>query len=98
MGTPEKAVAPPVTITWRDVATLPIQFADFLHWRAAHDRFYLTIGQLDLPIVEGPLPSTTSIEVRPIVRLAITPETLRLWANLLQQAASEIANPAETPR
>ena len=75
------------TFTWSD-RELPLFFADNMHWRNAGDRAYLTFGQLQLPLGEGPL-LPGDIEIRPVARLVTTPAAIRIWAELLMKAAKE---------
>ena len=70
-------------------ADVPVVFGDNLHWRTLGDRCYLTFGQLQLPMREGPLPPGTEIAIQPVARIVATPETVKLWAQLLAQAARE---------
>lgn len=92
--------APPQAETrlqWNDLETLPITFADALHWRSAPDVCYITVGQINLPATEGPVVIGPDINIRPVVRLAITPGTLRLWRDLLNSAVAEYDKAKETP-
>lgn len=75
---------------WSNKDQLPIVFADFMHWRAATDRFYLTIGQTSVPVLPGVLPDGLEIDVHTLVRFAITTETLKIWAQMLNAAVAEI--------
>lgn len=84
-----------VSAKWGDPEGLPLLFAQNLHWRALADHCYLTFGEMELPLVDGPLPDGTTIEIRPIVRIAATPEAIRAWAALLTQAAAEYPQPKD---
>lgn len=83
------ADAPPITVSWGDTKDVPLAFATNLHWRTLRDHCYLTFGQLELPVADGPIPPGTVLNIRPVARIAATPETVKAFAALLVSAAAE---------
>ena len=77
------------TVEWRGLDELPIEFADYLHYRILNDRVYLSIGQLDLPVQTDPLPNSP-IPLRAVTRLVLPPQVLRLWSQLLADAVDAL--------
>jgi hypothetical protein len=86
---PSAATQAEIRLNWGDMANLPITFADALHWRAAAEVCYLTVGQINLPPTEGPVVVGPDISIEPVARLAITPGTLVIWRDLLNAAIAE---------
>lgn len=79
-----------ITTKWGDATKLPLLFGDFMHWRSAGDRFYITIGQTVFPLEDGAVPNGTVLPVEPVVRIALTHQTVRIWADLLQKAVAAL--------
>lgn len=87
MAQPKAKETPVYTLAWGDPSELPLTPGDLIHWRTLADRCYITIGQLNLPLGEGPVPEG-QIDVRPVARYVLTPETVKVWATLFAQAAN----------
>lgn len=75
---------------WQDASATPMQLADMLHYRIIQDRCYLTVGRLQVPLVEGPLAPGIDLQILPLGQYAVSRETLRSWAQLLNAAADKL--------
>lgn len=89
MAKPDTQNEPQVHLAWGDPAGMPLVVADLLHWRTTADRCILTVGQMDLPLFEGPIPLGAEIPIKPVARFVLTPETAKMWAAILQQVAEQ---------
>ena len=72
-----------------DPEGVPLVVGDMLHWRTTADRCYLTVGQMNLPLSDGPVPEGSAIDVEPVVRIMLSKDSVEVWATLLAQAASQ---------
>jgi hypothetical protein len=84
-----------LTFEWSEAADVPLIFADVLHWRTLTDRCYLTFGQLHL-VPKGDLSQAvpeTGANIQPVVRLAVTPDILRVWAKMMEDATKKYPQP-----
>src|ERR1035437_10118426 len=97
MANPAPNTPKPITLEWGDITELPLKVADNMHYRTMADRCYLTIGQMNIPVRGGPLPDGYEIAVRPLARFVLTPQTLRTWATLLNEAVAQFDAP-KTPK
>jgi hypothetical protein len=81
---PKYGNAGAVQFKWADATALPIHAVEQLHVQSVQGRFYLTFGQLNLPVmVEGPPPGFKA-DVRPVARLMVLPQDLESIVRTLQ--------------
>jgi hypothetical protein len=98
MAQPEKQPeVQPYRAKWGDTSNTPLVVGDLLHWRTTADRCVLTVGQIDLPVIDGPIPPGAEVDIKPVVRIMLTPETLKIWALIVNQAAEQFV-PAATKK
>jgi hypothetical protein len=87
MAKPNRVSAPDgeqVGLNWPEIRELPLVFADQVHIQRVPDRFYVTFGQVNLPIISGAPPSGFRADVRPVIRLVITAEDMRRIVGAIQ--------------
>ena len=66
-----------VTAAWDDPLALPLEFADQVHVQRVGDRYILTVGQGNFPLVGGKLTEALQINIRPLHRYVISTADLR---------------------
>lgn len=96
MAQPKQQEAPVFTIEWGDMKGVPLVVGDIMHWRTTADRCYVTVGQMNLPVTDGPIPEGSAIDVEPVVRIMIPKDSVQVWAALFAQAASQFAGEPKT--
>jgi hypothetical protein len=80
----------PVTAEWESPLELPLEFADQIHVQRVGDRYVLTIGHGNFPLV-GPRPvEPFKIGIRPLHRYVVTIADLRRFSDTI---ASMIPKP-----
>jgi hypothetical protein len=77
VDTKHKAANVNITAVWSDPASLPIDFVDQLHIQRVGDRYFLTFGQGNFPLVEGKPEADLKIQIRPVHRYVISSADLR---------------------
>lgn len=65
-----------LTGKWSDAKDVEPVFVDEMQIQGLDDRVYITFGQVRLPTVEAGQQSPAEVEIRPVVRLVLTPATL----------------------
>ena len=69
-----------LTLTWSSADQIDLVHVDHLHLARVKDQFYLTFGQVRMPVdTSGPLTG----EIRPAARLVLTREALARMVGLL---------------
>lgn len=66
-----------VELNWMNAQELPLVLADQVHIQAVPGRYYITFGQVNLPVFVGAPPSDFRADVRPVVRLVISTEDFK---------------------
>jgi len=97
MAEPTPELPQGIKFEWDNDARPAYQFSDFMSWRVGMDRCYLTFGHMDLPTQEAPFADGSVLPIRHVVRLAVTPDTLKIWAGLLNNAVAAL-NKAGEPK
>lgn len=70
-------------VAWTGGAELEPVFVDNLHLARVNNQYYLTFGQIRLPVSSGTAPKTG--ELRSMVRLVVTRESLERIVALLNR-------------
>lgn len=89
MPQPKEQEAPAYTVKWGTTEGVPLVLGDLMHWRTTADRCYLTVGQMNLPVTDGPIPPGSEIFIEPVLRIMLTRDTVEVWAALLAEAARQ---------
>jgi hypothetical protein len=79
-----------MSVKWGDIQDLPILVVDQMHWRVFGGRCFLTFGQLNIPMSDGPLPDGSVLDVRPLVRMEVPANVLAFWIESLKTASDNL--------
>lgn len=77
-------------VEWNDARELPLLAAEQLHVRVVQGRYYLTFGQLNLPVFEGPPPDDFIAEIRPVARLVLSTTDVESIVRVLSQVLGTV--------
>ncbi|MEK7239199.1 MAG: hypothetical protein AAB224_01300 [Gemmatimonadota bacterium] len=68
-----------VKLAWEDATSIPQPFVDQLHIRVVQGNYYLTFGQLNLPVFDGEPPEDFVARIHPVARMVVpAPEMERM--------------------
>jgi len=84
----EKHITAPqasIDVFWGKGEALEPIFADNLHLQRINDQFYLTFGQVRLPLIETNPAERVVAEIRPVVRLIVPKDALQRVVNMLSR-------------
>lgn len=76
--TPPPTRGAEVGLYWSGEPKLPLVFTDQVHVHRAQGRVYLTFGQVNLPLLEGPPPPDgLTVPISTVARLVVEEEDMR---------------------
>ena len=73
-----------VRLKWGSAEDLDTIYVNHLNITHSGPEFYLTFGELPLPPIMSEEEISQELEIKPVVRLAITPDAMKSIANAIQ--------------
>ena len=74
-----------IPLSWGDMARVPTVYANQLLITHSGNEFYLVFGELFPPLVTDQKHLPESIEINPIIKVAITRENMVMFASLIEE-------------
>lgn len=80
----EKGKMVQVSLKWGSDEDLDTRYVNHLSITHSGPEFYLTFGELSFPPIMSEEDISSELEIKPVVRLAISPDSMKSIANAIQ--------------
>lgn len=88
---PQKADGTALQMVWEDGRELPIHHADHMHIQAVPGAFYMSFGQVNLPLFVGAPPADMVVPIRPISRLVVSADAMKHMLEAMRKVVDSVS-------